>query len=60
MVCIFSFVWKMLRKITVIIFTFVLQRGNPLLRFIRNVPYIFSDIVPDYVMSPQNCAIFLR
>ena len=38
----------------------VLQKGNPLLRFIRNVPHTYSDIVPDYVMSPKNCALFLR
>jgi DNA excision repair protein ERCC-1 len=35
------------------------QRGNPLLRFIRNCPFEFNrDIVPDYVMG-STCAIFL-
>lgn len=35
------------------------QKGNPLLKFIRNVPWEFSDIVPDYVMGKTMCALFL-
>ena len=35
------------------------QRGNPILKFIRNVQWEFSkDIVPDYVMG-FTCAIFV-
>lgn len=35
------------------------QRGNCLLRFIRNVPYDFIDMIPDYIMGPGCCALFL-
>ncbi|XP_069089001.1 DNA excision repair protein ERCC-1 isoform X2 [Pleurodeles waltl] len=35
------------------------QRGNPILKFVRNVPWEFDDIVPDYVMGPTTCALFL-
>ncbi|XP_043284713.1 DNA excision repair protein ERCC-1 isoform X2 [Venturia canescens] len=35
------------------------QRGNPLLKYIRNVIWEYSDIVPDYVMGPNVCALFL-
>ena len=36
------------------------QRGNPLLRLLRLIPWQFStDIVPDYVMGSTTCAIFL-
>lgn len=35
------------------------QKGNPLLKFITNVPWEFSDIVPDYVMGKTTCALFL-
>ncbi|MCL4132544.1 UNVERIFIED_CONTAM: hypothetical protein GTU68_057756 [Idotea baltica] len=35
------------------------QRGNPILKFIRNVPWEFSEIVPDYVMGNTTCAMFL-
>jgi DNA repair protein Rad10 len=36
------------------------QRGNPLLRLLRLIPWAFSaDIVPDYVMGSTTCAIFL-
>lgn len=38
---------------------FILQRGNPLLKHIRNVPYEFGEVVPDYVMGATTCAIFL-
>lgn len=39
---------------------FLLQRGNPLLKHIRNVPWEFSEIEPDYVMGKTACALFLR
>ncbi|XP_012288960.1 DNA excision repair protein ERCC-1 [Orussus abietinus] len=35
------------------------QKGNPLLKFITNVPWEFSDVVPDYVMGRTMCALFL-
>ncbi|XP_029659299.1 DNA excision repair protein ERCC-1 [Formica exsecta] len=35
------------------------QKGNPLLKFINNVPWEHSDIVPDYVMGKTTCALFL-
>ncbi|NXN94789.1 ERCC1 protein, partial [Rhinopomastus cyanomelas] len=35
------------------------QRGNPVLKFIRNVPWEFGDIVPDYLLGQSSCALFL-
>ncbi|CAK9824278.1 DNA excision repair protein ERCC-1 [Anthophora retusa] len=35
------------------------QKGNPLLKFITNVPWEYSEIVPDYVMGKTTCALFL-
>jgi DNA repair protein Rad10 len=37
------------------------QKGNPLLNSIRNVPWEYGDIVPDYQMgsTSQTCALFL-
>ncbi|KAM6934051.1 DNA excision repair protein ERCC-1 [Xenentodon cancila] len=35
------------------------QRGNPILKFIRSVPWEFGDVVPDYVLGHTNCALFL-
>ncbi|KAG0352807.1 ssDNA endonuclease and repair protein rad10, partial [Podila minutissima] len=35
------------------------QRGNPLLQFIRNVPYEYGDIVPDYAVGLTSCILFL-
>ncbi|KAG0037791.1 ssDNA endonuclease and repair protein rad10 [Podila clonocystis] len=35
------------------------QRGNPLLQFIRNVPYEYGDIVPDYSVGLTSCILFL-
>lgn len=37
----------------------VKQKGNPLLKFITNVPWEYSEIVPDYVMGKTSCALFL-
>jgi DNA excision repair protein ERCC-1 len=35
------------------------QRGNPLLKLIKNVSYQFhKDVIPDYIMS-SSCCIFL-
>lgn len=36
------------------------QRGNPILKHIRNVPWRFVDtLVPDYSMGRNNCALYL-
>uniref|UniRef100_A0A8C0AVH4 ERCC1-like central domain-containing protein n=1 Tax=Buteo japonicus TaxID=224669 RepID=A0A8C0AVH4_9AVES len=35
------------------------RRGNPVLKFIRNVPWEFGDVVPDYVLGQSTCALFL-
>ncbi|EIE20407.1 DNA repair protein rad10, partial [Coccomyxa subellipsoidea C-169] len=35
------------------------QEGNPVLKHIRNVRWQFTDIVPDYQMGPNTCALFL-
>lgn len=35
------------------------QKGNPLLKFVTNVPWEYSEIVPDYVMGKTTCALFL-
>ncbi|CAB3988185.1 DNA excision repair ERCC-1, partial [Paramuricea clavata] len=35
------------------------QKGNPVLKFFRNVPWEYSDIIPDYVMGQRICAVFL-
>lgn len=36
------------------------QRQNPVVRFIRNIPVTFDDIVPDFVLGKTTCALFLR
>jgi len=35
------------------------QRGNPVLKFIRSVPWEYSEIVPDYVLGANICSLFL-
>ncbi|XP_022596123.1 DNA excision repair protein ERCC-1 isoform X1 [Seriola dumerili] len=35
------------------------QRGNPILKFVRSVPWEFGDVVPDYVLGQTTCALFL-
>lgn len=35
------------------------QRGNGILRFIRNVPFSYANIVPDYLVAPNRCVLFL-
>ncbi|XP_040176912.1 DNA excision repair protein ERCC-1 isoform X2 [Rana temporaria] len=35
------------------------QRGNPLLKHVRNIPWEFGEIVPDYVLGDTCCALFL-
>ncbi|KAJ1982283.1 ssDNA endonuclease and repair protein rad10 [Dimargaris xerosporica] len=35
------------------------QYGNPVLDFIRNVPWEYGDIVPDYAVGRTSCVLFL-
>ncbi|KAL0817773.1 hypothetical protein Bca101_074217 [Brassica carinata] len=35
------------------------QKGNPLLKHIRNVKWVFSDIIPDYLLGQSTCALYL-
>ncbi|XP_022968744.1 DNA excision repair protein ERCC-1 isoform X2 [Cucurbita maxima] len=35
------------------------QRGNPLLKHIRNVRWTFADVVPDYLLGRSSCALYL-
>lgn len=35
------------------------QRGNPLLKHIRNVPWEYGEIEPDYIMGKTTCALYL-
>lgn len=35
------------------------QKGNGILRFIRNVPFSYANIVPDYLVAPNRCVLFL-
>jgi len=35
------------------------QRGNGILKHIRNVPFAYSKMVPDFVMNTSRCALFL-
>ncbi|KAF3932007.1 hypothetical protein ABW20_dc0103496 [Dactylellina cionopaga] len=35
------------------------QKGNPLLPYIKSVPWEYGDIIPDYLVSPTTCMLFL-
>ncbi|XP_050938880.1 DNA excision repair protein ERCC-1 isoform X2 [Cucumis melo] len=35
------------------------QKGNPLLKHIRNVRWAFADVVPDYLLGQSSCALYL-
>lgn len=35
------------------------QRGNPILKSITAMPWEFCDILPDYVVGPKACVLFL-
>ncbi|KAK9257108.1 restriction endonuclease type II-like protein [Lipomyces tetrasporus] len=35
------------------------QKGNPVLNYIRNVPWEYGDIVPDYMVDPSIAILFL-
>ncbi|XP_076987550.1 DNA excision repair protein ERCC-1 isoform X2 [Tamandua tetradactyla] len=35
------------------------KKGNPVLKFVRNVPWEFGDVLPDYVLGQGTCALFL-
>ena len=36
------------------------QRQNPVVRNIRNIPVTFDDIIPDFILGKTTCALFLR
>ena len=36
------------------------KQGNPVLKHIKNIRWIFSDIVPDYILGQSSCALYLR
>ncbi|KAH1033104.1 hypothetical protein J1N35_045278 [Gossypium stocksii] len=35
------------------------QKGNPLLKHIRNVRWAFADVACDYLLGPNSCALYL-
>ncbi|XP_004205849.2 uncharacterized protein LOC101236335 isoform X1 [Hydra vulgaris] len=35
------------------------QRGNPILKFVHNIPWEYGDIVADYEIGQTACAMFL-
>jgi len=35
------------------------QRGNPILKHVRKVPWEFGDISPDYQIGPASCVLYL-
>ncbi|CAG8518842.1 12069_t:CDS:2 [Ambispora gerdemannii] len=35
------------------------RRGNPLLQYIRNVPWEYGEIAPDFIVGSTTCALFL-
>ncbi|KAJ4957724.1 hypothetical protein NE237_024835 [Protea cynaroides] len=35
------------------------QKGNPLLKHIRNVRWTFADVLCDYLLGPNSCALYL-
>ncbi|GJN19909.1 hypothetical protein PR202_gb07224 [Eleusine coracana subsp. coracana] len=35
------------------------QKGNPLLKHIRNARWTFADIIPDYVLGQSSCALYI-
>lgn len=35
------------------------QRGNPIIPFICNVPYAYTEITPDFILGSNRCALFL-
>ncbi|KAH9301894.1 hypothetical protein KI387_013477 [Taxus chinensis] len=35
------------------------QQGNPILKHIRNVRWTFADIVPDYLLGQNTCALYI-
>ncbi|CAK9299625.1 unnamed protein product [Gordionus sp. m RMFG-2023] len=35
------------------------QKGNPVLKFIRNVPWQYASIIPDYIVGETACILYL-
>lgn len=48
-----------LKKLRLTKFFLKFQRGNPVLKNIRSVPWEYSEIVPDYEVGAKTCALFL-
>ncbi len=36
-----------------------IQQRNPILKLIRSVPWLVSDIIPDFVITRTSCCLFL-
>lgn len=36
------------------------QQGNPVLKYIRNLRWVYGEIVPDYILGQTTCALYLR
>ena len=48
-------------KLPSVVFCFkCFKCGNPILKFVRNVPWEFGEIIPDYQLSSTSCALYLR
>jgi len=54
--------WLFNAEIVVLMLCFFIcfKRGNPILKFVRNVPWEFGDIIPDYQLGSTSCALYLR
>lgn len=59
----YSWLWKKKHQLPVFHYPWLilifLQRGNPLLKFVTNVPWEYDDIVPDYEIGKTICLLFL-
>ncbi|VEU36976.1 unnamed protein product [Pseudo-nitzschia multistriata] len=42
-----------------VLYVSIRQKGNSILPLIRNVPIAYSPMVPDYILGPTVCALFL-
>ena len=42
------------------VYVYYVQKKNPVMKHIRNVPWELGDIVPDFVLGKTTCAMFLR
>ena len=37
-----------------------MQKGNPLLKHLRNMRWAFADVVCGYLLGQNSCALYLR